>query len=396
MVRLVDELVAFFPFGALEPIREDLTLTYGRASVLLVLYPVVGVLGSAGGIAADHVSRRLLASSGAAGYGAGFLIMAVGPGFAWLVAGICLAGVASTVMIDATEVALADLAADEDQLRALLGRQNVLSAIGAIGGPLILSATLALGLGWRVAFAVAAGLLFAYAAFLATQRLPPPSPAAIGDDPLPSWAGLRAVGRDRRVWGLALVLLLLTPFDEPFLGFAIAFLDQHRGHSPAVATLLGGAVTIGGIVGAVAAGPVGRRLEDRTMVTGAAVVAAGVLVVVLGPQAVLQASGAALVGIGLYLVWVDLQARTLTLRPRQAGATGSFVDVISQPGAFLPLAIGHVADRAGLPAAMTAFVVLVAALVAAAALAGTLCRAAPDPTQPSDTPNPTPPPGTTP
>ena len=370
MVRLVDELVAFFPFGALEPIRDDLTLTYGRASVLLVLYPVVGVLGSAGGIAADRVSRRLLASAGAAGYGAGFLVMAVGPGFEWLVAGICLAGVASTVMIDATEVALADLAADEDELRALLGQQNVLSAVGSIGGPLILSATLALGLGWRAAFAVAAGLLFAYAGFLAGQPLPPPREAADGDDVAPFWGGLRAVGRDRRVWALGLVLLLLTPFDEPFLGFAIAFLDQQRGHSPAVATLLGGAVTIGGIVGAVAAGPAGRRLGDRTMVAGAAVVATGVVLVVLGPWAGLQAGGAAVVGIGLYLVWVDLQARTLTLRPRQAGATGSFVDVISQPGALLPLAIGHLADRAGLPAAMTAFVVLAAALVAAATLVG--------------------------
>ena len=370
MVRLFDELVAFFPFGALETIREDLSLTYGRASLLLVLYPVVGVLGSAGGVASDHVSRRLLASGGALGYGAGFLIMAVGPGFTSLVVGICLAGVASTVMIDATEVALADLAADEDELRALLGRQNVLSAIGSVGGPLILSATLGLGLGWRVAFGVAAGLLFAYGALLATQSVPPPSAATDGDDVVPLWVGLRGVAGDRRVWALGLVLLLLNPFDEPFLGFAIAFLDQHRGHSAAVATLLGGAATLGGIAGATAAGWAGRRLGGRVQLAGAAAVATGVLLVVVGPWAVVQAGGAATVGIGLYLVWVDLQARTLTLRPGQAGATGSLVDLISQPGAVLPLAIGHLADRAGLPAAMAAFVVLAAALAAAAALVG--------------------------
>ncbi len=389
MVRLVDELVAFFPFGALEPIRDDLSLTYGRASILLVLYPVVGLLGSPGGVATDHVSRRVLASAGAAGYGAGFLIMAVGPGFASLVVGICLAGVASTVMIDATEVALSDLAADEDQLRALLGQQNVLSAVGSIGGPLILSATLGLGLGWRAAFAAAAALLFAYAAFLATQPLPPPHPAVDGDESVPFWAGLGAVGRDRRVWALGLVLLLLNPFDEPFLGFAIAYLDQHRGHSSAVATLLGGAVTIGGIAGAAAAGRVGRRLGDRTILTGGIVVATGVLLVAVGPWAVLQAAGAAIVGIGLYLVWVDLQARTLTIRPGQAGATGSLVDAISQPGALLPLAIGHLADRAGLPAAMVAFVVLAAALVAAATLIGTPAGGWP---RNPGTPDPPPPP----
>ena len=370
MVRLADELVAFFPFGALEPIREDLSLTYGRASLLLVLYPVVGLLGSAGGVASDHVSRRLLASGGAVGYGAGFLIMAAGPGFVSLALGICVAGVASTVMIDATEVALADLAADEDQLRALLGQQNVLSAIGSIGGPLILSATLAVGLGWRVAFGVAAGLLFAYGAFLATQPVPGPARGPDEDEAVPFWAGLRGAAGDRRVWVLGLVLLLLTPFDEPFLGFAIAFLDEHRGHSSAVATLVGGAATLGGVVGAAAAGWVGRRLGERTVAVGAAVVAAGVVLVVGGPWAAFQAAGAAVVGIGLYIVWVELQARTLTIRPGQAGTTGSLVDVISQPGALLPLAIGHLADRAGLPAAMAAFAVLSAVLVAAAALVG--------------------------
>jgi len=59
MVRLAEELVAFFPFGALEPIRADLSLTYGRASVLLVLSRSVGLVGSIGVVATDHVSRRL-------------------------------------------------------------------------------------------------------------------------------------------------------------------------------------------------------------------------------------------------------------------------------------------------------------------------------------------------
>lgn len=158
MVRLADELAAFFPFGALEPIRADLALSYGRASLLLVLYPVVGLFGSVGGVASDHVSRRLLASPGA----------------------------------------------------------------------------------------------------------------------------------------------------------------------PAVVTLLGGAATVGGV------------------------------------------AGAAAVGGGLYVVWIDVQARTLTLRPGQAGTTGAVVDAISETGAVLPLAIGPLADRAGLPAAMAAFVGLAALLVLAA------------------------------
>lgn len=366
MVRLADELVSFFPFGALEPIRADLSLTYGRASLLLVLYSVVGVVGSAGAVASDHVSRRALAAAGAAGYGVGFLVMAVGPSFAYLVAGICVAGVAGTVMIDATEVALQDLAADEDDLRVLLGQQNVLAAIGSIVGPLVLSATLALGLGWRAAFGFAALVLFAYAAFLASQPIPPPTPVKAADGGPTLWRGLRDVVGDTRVWALGLVVLLLTPFDEPFLGFAIAFFDEHRGHPPAVATLLGGAVTFGGVAGAALAGPVGRRLRSRTAVAGAVVLSTGVLTVAVAPWAVVQAGGAATVGVGLYVVWIDVQARTLTLRPGQAGTTGSLVDLISQPGALIPFAVGHVADRAGLPTAMAVFVALAALLLVAA------------------------------
>ena len=87
-------------------------------------------------------------------------------------------------------------------------------------------------------------------------------------------------------------------------------------------------------MGALAAGPFGRRVGDRTMLAGAVVVTAGVLLAVVSPWAGLQATGTFVLGIGLYLVWVDLQARTLTLRPGRAGATGSLVDVISQPGAL--------------------------------------------------------------
>lgn len=187
-------------------------------------------------------------------------------------------------------------------------------------------------------------------------------------------ASLREVVGDRRVWVIGLVLLLLTPFDEPFLGFAIAYFDNVRGQSSAVATLVGGAATIGGVLGAAVAGTVGRRLGRRTALVGAVVVATGVVLVAVAPWLVMQALGAATLGVGLYLVWVDIQARTLTLRPGQAGATGSVVDVISQPGAVVPLAIGHLADRAGLAAAMAAFVGLALLLVAAAALAASVHR----------------------
>ena len=62
----------------------------------------------------------------------------------------------------------------------------------------------------------------------------------------------------------------------------------------------------------------------------------------------------------------DRSGGTWGAPPGQAGATGSLVDVISETGAVLPLAIGHLADRAGLPAAMAALTGLALLLVRAA------------------------------
>ncbi len=45
LAGFVDETVAFLPFGALEPLRRDLDLSYARGAALLALYPGIGVVG---------------------------------------------------------------------------------------------------------------------------------------------------------------------------------------------------------------------------------------------------------------------------------------------------------------------------------------------------------------
>ena len=74
----VDETVAFLPFGALEPLRHDLGLSYAGAAALLALYPGVGLVGGVFGVLADRYSRRLIAAGGALGYAAGLLLFAAG------------------------------------------------------------------------------------------------------------------------------------------------------------------------------------------------------------------------------------------------------------------------------------------------------------------------------
>ena len=216
----LDESSSYLPAGALEPIRHDLGLSYTRAGSVLSLLALGSIVGSTASLAVDHVSRRFLASTGALGLAGAMAGFAVSPWYAGLLAASFLHGMAATVMMDATSVALADVV-EAAQLRSLLARTNVAGVAGDLTGPVVLSAVLALGLNWRVAFGGMAVVLVGYGLVLAAAPLPgPPGGAPDADDrPLPV---LRAVLGDPRVWAVGAVALLMAPFDEPFLGFLLA------------------------------------------------------------------------------------------------------------------------------------------------------------------------------
>jgi hypothetical protein len=112
---------------------------------------------------------------------------------------------------------------------------------------------------------------------------------------------------------LALVSLLFDTLDEPFLGFAIAFLEVERGQSHAVAVLVGGSVLVGGVLGAgaIALGAVGPRVlqPGRLPVVPAIVLAASVLGIVVAPAIPLQAMCGVAAGVASALFWTTVQAR---------------------------------------------------------------------------------------
>ena len=351
-----DETVAFLPFGALEPLRRDLDLSYAKGAVLLGLYPGIGLVGGVFGVLADRHSRRLIAAGGALGYAAGLLLFAVGTNFPILVAAIALMGFAGDAMIRATDVALVDVAGDRIELA--VARGTLLGTIGDVAGPALLAACLTTGLGWRAAF-VAAGLGMAgYGLLLASQPLPGPSrPRRAGPDDHSQPRGeVVAVVCDRRVLRLGLLSALVDVFDEPFLAFAIAYLVASRDQSAGVAALTAGV----GLAGGVAAAAWASRAE-RSEITPSAIAAllvGGVGALVLAAHPVVAALGAAGVGAAVNLAWISLEARVLTLRPGQAGTTSAVVSAVAQVAVLVPLVAGLVADGAGVTTAMQLYLAL--------------------------------------
>ena len=397
--------MAFLPAGSLEPLRRDLGLTYSQGATLLALYPGIGLLGTGLGVLADRRSRRVMASAGALGYGAGLLLFAAAGGYAALVVAIVVMGLAGDALARATEVALVDVAGHD--IEAAVARVTFLGTLGDLTGPALLAACLATALGWRGAFALAGLGVIAYGVVLATQPLPPPVRRAatrrrphpeapvelepqvvlegsvrpggsvavevrdaleVRDDGGPEEdegegesSRFVDVMRDRRVVRLGVLSALIDVFDEPFLAFVVAYLTAAQGHSEEVAATAAGLGLVGSVVATAWASRSGRRTPPA-LVGGLLV--GGVLAVLVAPHPVLAAAGSGAVGAAVNLGWITIESRALTLRPGQAGATSAAVSVVAQAAIVVPLLAGAVADRAGLTTAMLLYLALAAAYAA--------------------------------
>ncbi|HWM03623.1 MAG TPA: MFS transporter [Actinophytocola sp.] len=357
-VGFVDETVAFLPYGAVEPIRQDLDLTYAQAGVLFALYPGIGLLATPFGVLADVVSRRVMAAIGGVGYGAGLFLFAAAQNFRTLFLAVCLMGFAGDALVRAVEVALVDVAGDK--LEPALARSTLLAAVGDLLGPLLLAAALGTGLGWRAAFWATGAMMVAYGLILATQPLP--APHRDPDEEHRPWRDLLEVAKDRRVIVAGLLVAILGAFDDTFVGFAVAFLDTERELGPTVATLVAGAGMLGGIAATAWASRTNRRQVGLR--TCAVVLLAGVALLLLVPNIVAAAIGMAIVGGAMNLAWIVLQAGYLSLRPGQAGTTSAVAEAVSQVGILTPIMVGLVADQHGLTVAMALYVLFGVVFVA--------------------------------
>lgn len=354
LVRFFDETVAYLPFAAVEPIRRDVDLTYVEAGFLLTLYPAVGLLMTPFGWLVDRVNRRVLALIGGVGYGGGLCLFAASSDFWLLFAAVCLMGTAGDLIVNAAEVSLVEIAGDN--VEPALARANLLAALGDLVGPLLLATALWSGVGWRGAFWAAGAAMIAYGVWLATQPLPHPQP---DDEESNPFRVLLEIAKDRRVIVAGLLVAAIVAFDDTFIGFAMAYLMTDM--SPITATVATGAGMIGGAAAAAWASRTnGRRVGLRTC---AWVLAAGVFLLVLFPNVVTAVVAMAAIGAAVNLAWIILQARYMTLRPGQVGATSSVAEAVSQIGVAMPLVIGVLADKASLTVGMLLYLVVAVVFV---------------------------------
>lgn len=353
LVRFLDESTGFLAPASVEDFRDDLGIGYGTAAAMFATYGLGGVLGNLVVAATDGRSRKPVTVGGALVTALALALIGVSTEGWMLLAGTGLIAVGSTGLVHGGEIALTNLlAADgrDDQLERVLARGNLGGVVGDLVAPLALAGLRLAGLDWRWVFAGAAVGVVGYAIALAPVRFPEPvkAPGGPGRSVVP-------VRRQRLVWLLGLGAFAAMPLDEAYLATVLAYAEAVVGWSGAGAAALGAAFVAGGVLAFTTLPPlVGRTPLHRVMTVTGIGLSAVMFAAAVGPGWLLVPIGV-VHSVLLNVLWLGEQAVVLRANPGREGRTKLIVEVLEGSSLLVVYAIGVLADRAGLRAAMVAF-----------------------------------------
>jgi FSR family fosmidomycin resistance protein-like MFS transporter len=295
---------------------------------------------------------------------------------------------ASGAFVSLTQAEIMD--AWPDRQAQVMARWDLSGSTGAVAGPLLLTAVLASGGGWRAGYLVVAGV--AALAWLGACLRRPAGPAAdrraAGEEAeRQRWTErAREVAAALRDWGTLRWLLLIEVADllvDVFTGFLALYLVDVAHLTPAVAALAI-AIRLGaGLAGDAALVVILERAGDlavlRVSAVAAAVLYPGFLLVPgTGPKLVALAALSAATA-----PWYPiLQARLYGSLPGRSSVAVTLSSAAGLAGGLGPLAVGLVAQGFGLSWALAGLVVVPVAVLLLPA--GVRSRRAADPAEDAD------------
>jgi MFS transporter, FSR family, fosmidomycin resistance protein len=383
-VELADELVDGAKGAALPLISRDLGLSYGQVG-LLASVPLLagGALELPLGIlTGDRRRRRLAVLGGGILFILSLVAVAGARSFAVLLVAFTLFYPASGAFVSLTQAELMD--AWPDRQAQVMARWDLAGSTGAVAGPLLLTAVLAAGDGWRAAYLVLA--VAAALAWLGTC-LRDPLPAGSAEaaaldseaagpeaDGQPWGARAREVLAALRDWSVLRWLLLLQVADllvDVFTGFLGLYLVKVAHLSPAVAALAI-AIRLGaGLAGDAALVVMLERVSDLTVLRAGAVAAALLYpAFLLVPGTVAKLVILAALSMATAPWYPVLQARLYGSLPGRSSIAVTLSSAAGLAGGLGPLAVGLIADAFGLPWALAGLVAVPVAVLAGTAAAG--------------------------
>jgi MFS family permease len=362
-----------------------------------------------------RIGRTATMWAGVAGTAAGVIVYSSVPLLPVTLLGALVCGLAGTVVVSASVVILDEHHGPAGP--AAISEANATAAGFGLVAPLVIGATVGLGLGWRPGLLVT--VLLAVGIWLAYRRPSgPASPAEAGSveagsvetgsveagsveagsvEVGPALAGAgpgpvltSAPGRlPGRFWLAWMVLVLCIAVEFCFTIWAPDVLAARTGASPGMATAGVTTVVAGMLVGRLVGGRIALRLDTGRLMLGAiALSAVGFAVFWTSTVLWLSMVGLAITGLGIAVQFPLGMARALAAscnRTDQAAGRASWAAAAAV--GLAPFTLGAVADQVG---THTAF--LLVPLLLAGAAAGVLVRrserAGPRAAEPLAPPNP--------
>jgi len=396
-VELVDELVGGTQSAAMPLIRHDLALSYLQIGLLGAVPLIVGSLVELpfGVISGTGRRRRRFILAGGLAFIASVLGVGLSGSFVALLIALVAFFPASGVFVSLTQSALMDAAPDRRAQH--MGRWTLAGSVGAVAGPLLLAVVLAAGGTWRLAFVlIAACSATAWLAVERTSRAKRGSGAAPGRPPAdaaspgpsqrasvvplptgtdardPGWPGWRAAASIIRRSGALRWLLLLEVADlmlDVLTAFLALYLVATTHAAPSAAALAVAARLGAGLGGDVMViRLLARHSSLRVLrVSGWLTIPlfpAFLLAPGLGPKLVVLAA----VTVATAPWYPVLKAELYGSLPDRSGLAVSLGSAAGLAGGLGPLAIGILAQRFGLTAALAPLCVVPAVMLAVLAL----------------------------
>ncbi len=378
-VELADELVDGAKGAALPLIRHDLRLSYEQVGWLASVPLLAGGLLELplGVLAGEGRRRRLAVLGGGVIFVLTLLAVASARSFAVLLCAFVAFYPASGAFVSLTQAELMDTWPDRHA--QVMARWELAGSTGAVAGPLLLTAVLAAGGGWRDAYLVLA-VLAAVTWLASCVRGPGLGPVAAPDTEAagvaergPRMARAREVlaalrNRDTLRW-----LVLLQVADllvDVFTGFLALYLVDVGHLRPAIAALAIASRLGAALGGGAALVVVLERAADLAVLRATAVAAAllypGFLLTPgVVPKLVILAALSAVTA-----PWYPLlQARLYGSLPGRSPVAVTLSSAAGLAGGLGPLAVGLAAQEFGLPWALAGLAVVPVVILAVSATA---------------------------
>jgi MFS transporter, FSR family, fosmidomycin resistance protein len=390
-VEFVDELFDGTKSAALPLVKHGLSLSYVQIGLLSAVPLIAGSLLElpVGVISGTGARRRRFILAGGLVFIGSVLAAGLAREFAALLVALTIFFPASGTFVSLSQSALMDSATDRQAQQ--MARWTLAGSAGAVAGPLLVAAVLAVGGSWRLAFTTCAGgSILAWLAVAATGRRelargpeaicsdPGADPDGRGDgapaDDESGWPGWRlAIGIVRRSGALRWLLLLEVSdlLLDVFTTFLALYLVE-AAHAGPLGAALGVGVRLGaGLAGDLILIQLLERIDSRRVLWASVWLTAGLLPAFL----LIAGLGAKLMLVAVLTLatapWYPvLKAELFASLPGRSGLAVSLSSASALAGGLGPLAVGLLAQLFGLNWAMAALCVAPAIMLVLVVPAG--------------------------